>query len=260
MCYTGSKTVLNTVAFSLHQNHILLVYHTFRSATDVKMYRIELHKRVKQLFELFYHLGIWNRGDQATVKEKRIKFFYSIYYFLFPISLVAGAAKSNSSDEFVFLLESAVMVAVGSIKLYYIIWKQKGFTELCHRISSYSFGNLEEFTLVNRKVDSFATYAVFYFFSCVIIASAASGVVPFVGSENKLFFNVGFPMDYKNNEIAYWVAFLFLLTEILLSALIVSFSLMTWFLLFQCSVKYQVLGNQLLLLINFCQFLHLYFL
>lgn len=209
------------------------------------MYCVEMNKGVKQIFELFRRLGFWSRGEQATVTERRIKLFYSIFYFLFPISILAGAIKSESSDEFIFLLETSILTAVMSIKIQYTIWKQKEIDELSHRIGVYALDNHEDCNLVNRKLNTFVKVGAYFFFLCIIMASTVAFILPFVGNEKKLFFNIGFPFDWKNNAIAYWIAYVFLTTEIIISTLSVLFSLIMWFLMFNCSLKYEVLGNQL---------------
>lgn len=209
------------------------------------MYCVELHEGVKQIFEIFYRFGLWSRGEQATVTERRIKLFYSIYYLLFPISLLAGAIKSDNSDESILLLETSIIAVVMSIKLQYIIWKQNEIKELSHRIGFYSVDNHEEFTFVNRRLNTFMKVTTYFFFLCIVVASTAAVVVPIVGSERILFLNIGFPFDWKNNEIAYWIAFVFFTTEMIITALNILFSITMWYLLFNISLNYKVLGSQL---------------
>jgi len=209
------------------------------------MYRIELHERFNQMFELFYRVGFWSRGEQATVKERRKKNFYTIYHLLLPISLVAGSIKSDSSNESIFLLETAILAAVMSMKLQYIIWKQKEIVELCQRIGFYDVDDNEEFTLLNRKLNIFINVAVYFFYLTFAVACATCGIAPFVGGKKQLFFNIGFPLDYNNSESAHWMAIIFLSTEVILTGLALLFYIIMWYLLLNCSLKYQVLGNQL---------------
>lgn len=57
--------------------------------------------------------------------------------------------------------------------------------------------------------------------------------------------NVAFPLDWKNNEIAYWMANAFFFTEITLTILSVLFSVIIRSLLISSSLRYEILGCQI---------------
>lgn len=69
-------------------------------------------------------------------------------------------------------------------------------------------------------------------------------VVPFIGCEKKLFFNIGFPLDYTKSEAGFWIAFAFTFIAVLLFNLSVLFSIMVWYLLMNFSVKYELFENK----------------
>lgn len=209
------------------------------------MYRVEVHKTINQFMELFYRLGFWHCGDDPTVKETRMKQFYSIYYFLFPISLMAGAIKSDNKNESIFLVEIAILAAVMSVKMFYIIWNKREIIDLLHTIGIYSIEDHKDFGLVNHKLKSFMKFVTVLLCGIFICGACVVLVVPFLGNEKKLYFNVGFPLDYKNNEVAYWVAFTFFSTEIILSDIAFLFTIMIWYLMLNCGLKYEILGNQM---------------
>lgn len=57
------------------------------------------------------------------------------------------------------------------------------------------------------------------------VAACITLVVPFIGSDKIVFLNIGFPFDYKNNEIAYLIAVLYTFLEVSLAVVSVSFSI-----------------------------------
>lgn len=209
------------------------------------MYSVQLDKRINQIISLFYRFGLWHRGDEATVRESRLKLFYSCYYFLFPISLVTGAFSSDNPDDFVFLLEVAIGTTVLAVKILYIIWRKEQILELLNRICVYSVEDHEGLTIVNNKLKMLmkfvAIFIPFVWFTgvcCVLVA-------PFLGSERSLFFNIAFPLDWKNNEIAYWITFVFLVTQVILSLILSLFGVIIWYIMINCSLRYDILGHQI---------------
>lgn len=197
------------------------------------------------MISFFHRIGFWQREDESTVRGTSIKILYSIYYLLCSVSLIAGAISSDNKDESIFLTESAIMGVVVSVKLFYITWEKKQIIELLRRIGVYSIEAEENFTLVNKKLRNFMNIVTVVL--CYIYFGVASSgfVAPFIGKERKLFFNIGFPFDYKNNEIAFWIAYAFVCSEIVLAEFVFLLSVIIWFLLINCSVQYEVLGNRI---------------
>lgn len=209
------------------------------------MYSHQVHGVINQIMELFYRLGLWHHGDEATVKETTTKLFYFIFYLLFPISLIAGAITSNNAGEPIFLLQAAVMFIVLAMKLFYIIWKKEQIIELLCQIDVFSFEDHIEYTLVSQKLKSFMKFVIVFFVNVCFGCGCAVVVVPFVGSEKKLFYNIAFPFDYKNNEIAFCLAFAFVFLEVIITMISILFSIIIWYLMFTASLMYNTLGIEL---------------
>lgn len=207
------------------------------------MYFIEISNGINNIISLFYRLGLWHRGDEPTVKETRIKVFYLVYHLLFPISLMAGAITCDSTDEFIFLAEVSIAVAVLSMKLFFLVWKKKQILEMLNGICVYSIEDKDQFTQVNDKLKRFMDFvSLLLFFFCA--GGCYSTVVPIFGSDKELFYKIGFPLDYTN-KIAFWMATAFIFTETVLSIIAISFSVTIWYSMLNCALRYKVLGNQI---------------
>lgn len=211
---------------------------------DIKdMFRIEIHKNINRIIVFFYRLGFWHRGDGKLLA----KIFFSIYYTLFPISTLAGAiSKYNEMESKVLLVESAMISIPLLMKLLYVIWKKREILELLNRICVYHIDNAEVFTAVNDKLNTFMAFASLLLCSAGLSTVSISFIVPFVGRERNLFLRVGFPLDWRNNDLSYWVAFMFVCTQMAFSAILVSFSIMIWYLMANCSWRYEILGQQVM--------------
>lgn len=210
------------------------------------MYRVELHKIIGQIISFFYHVGLWHRGDQETVGERRLKWFYLIYYCLGPIALVTGAYSNANVDEKMFAIEVAIMTTVALVKLWYIVWRKCEILDLLNRICDYQVEDREIFAAVNDKLKKFmnmmSVILCYTYFCQAIMAS----VLPALGaSERNLFFAIGFPLDWRNNQLAYWLACLFILTEVVLTGITLLFTVIVWYLMANCSWRYDALGQQM---------------
>lgn len=231
----------------MHLN-IFLVHHLTNKGTDVsilEMYCIELQDGIYKAMDGYSRLGFWHRVDGATVEKTRIKIFYSIYILFLPISLMAGAIASDSKDDAMLLAVTAIISTVMVVRLYCLMWRQNEIYDLLLRIGVYSVKDEDVFTNVDKKLKMFMKLNTYFFCYSCFMAFCVNLIAPFIGSDNNLFFNIGFPLDYKNNDFAYWIAILFLTTETSLTAAAVLFSIVIWYLLFNCGLRYQVLGSEL---------------
>lgn len=72
------------------------------------MYSVEIPKGINNIISLFCRIGIWHRGDVATVRETRIKIFYTVSYLVYAASLMTGTFESQNQDEAIFLADIAI--------------------------------------------------------------------------------------------------------------------------------------------------------
>lgn len=209
------------------------------------MFTVEVDTLINSIIETYHRFGFCHRGDEATVKETIIKLFYSIYYIVFIISLMSGGYISEDIDESIFLFEAGIIASVVLAKLFYLIWKKKEVLELLNWICVYSIEDHGQFNLVKGKLKSFRKLLTFAIFLLYFTNFCMSLIVPFVGNEKKVFVNFGFPMDYTNNVVGFWLAFTFFATEMAVTSFGMMFHALTWYIMFNCSLRYEVLGHRI---------------
>lgn len=209
------------------------------------MYTIKVPRIINLIIGSFYRLGLWHRENETTISATLMKLFYSIYHLLFPLSLFVNGSNITNKDESIFLIEMGFVFAVLSLKLLYIIWGKAEILQLVDRIGVYSLADSGQFTLADDTLKSFNK--ITKLFICIIYVTniLATLIVPFVGSKKKLFFDIAFPLDHKNDEFAFWLAFVFLSSEIFVSVIAFLFSAFTWYLMISCSLRYEILGLQI---------------
>lgn len=122
------------------------------------------------------------------------------------------------------------------MRLFFIIWRQNEIFELLHRIDVYLIKEEQDFTVIANKLKSFTKWITYFYSYAIFMGVCITVGVPFIRSKKNLFLNVGFPLDYKNDEISFWIVFLFVFTETSLSISSVSYSIIIWYLMFNCAL------------------------
>ena len=197
------------------------------------------------MISFFYRMGFWHRGDEPTTKELVFKYGYCIYLFAFIISVMVGAITSESKDESIFLTEVVILSTVLLDRLWTLVWRQNEILELLNRICIFSIRCDDDVKFVNEKSNRFSRFASALIICLTVANCCEVTVLPFIGSEKTLFLKIGFPLDWRNNEIAYWIANFFILTEIMFTIVPVLYAMTVWYLMLICSLRYVVLGNEL---------------
>ncbi|XP_037040293.1 odorant receptor 43a-like [Bradysia coprophila] len=115
---------------------------------------------------------------------------------------------------------------------------------LLNRICVFTIRNDEDFAFFNVKVEKFIKFAIV--FACATIAGVLGCIVfPFVGNEKSLILDIAFPLDWRNSEIGFWMAYIFFVTGLVLTLPAMAFSVLIWYLLLHCSLRYNVLGSEI---------------
>lgn len=209
------------------------------------MYTIQLHRRINNLMEVLRKVRLWHSGDQATATETRIKLFYSIYLLLFLISLIAGGCTSDNRHESIHLILTAAIVLVAFTRLLHLVWKRNDIVELLHRICVHYVDDEGQLAIVNEKLDAFVKFAVVLACSNLLLNICCGIGVPLLGAERNQVFNVGFPFDWRTNDVVYWIEFVFIFIGVLLASSTLLFSILTWYLYLNLVLKYDVLASRL---------------
>lgn len=198
------------------------------------------------MISYFHHIGLWRPkdDDKPSVKELGIKLFYCIWYTLYPISLIVGVFTGEKGDESIFLAEISDLITVLSVKMWILVWQQKEIRRLFNRICIFTIRNHDDFQFVNRKLNKFMRFVTGLFLS-LSMSGVCIAVVPFIGSERNIIFKIAFPLDWKNDEYAFFAVNFFLFTQIIFTLTAYSFSIIIWYLMLNCSLRYEVLGNEL---------------
>ncbi|XP_037040269.1 odorant receptor 94a-like [Bradysia coprophila] len=210
------------------------------------MHSIKIHKLIAVIIAFLHRYDFWHQGDKpATARQLKTKSFYCIYYFMSVIATSMGAIKNEKVEQTIFLTEVSIGVAVDVVKLWILIWKQNEIQGLLKRICEFEVRNDEDYNAYNDKLGRFVKFLIVFLIAVFVCSFIQSVFIPAFGSEKILFFEIAFPLDYRNNEVAFWMATVFLFTETVLTIIAVFFSILIWYLLLNCSLRYEVLASEM---------------
>lgn len=191
-------------------------------------------------------MGVWSSGNEKTVREKTLKFFYTFYFPLGILSLITGAIATDDTSESIFLTQISINCVVLQSKLLYLVWRKSEIQEMLSRVCCYNVHDHEELTLINDKLGKLLTFSAIVFGSVYFSEFTSVVIVPIqFHNENKLFFSIGFPLDWRNDKFAYWSADIFLATHMIIVTIALLFSVIVWYLMANCGLRYKVLGQQI---------------
>nr|QGW45382.1 odorant receptor 9 [Bradysia odoriphaga] len=204
------------------------------------MHYIEVHTFINQILSVFYRIGFWTREDEKSPIKLRIKWFYVIYHSMVVMSAGMASLQNENKDDSILLIETALVNAVLTVKLWLTMWKQRKICELLEQICSFTVRDRETFEFVNGKLKKFINLIKIFIWIVVSLATCEV-MAPFVG-EKKLFFNIALPFDWKKNDFNYLLANAYICSEIILACLSILMTIVLWYIMFNCSLRYQVLG------------------
>lgn len=188
---------------------------------------------------VYFMLRFWTNKNGIT----SLQIFYCTYYTSFIVLLFLGAFEAGNDDEVIFLAVATVVGTVKLYRMYCIVWKQNEIFKYMHSFDVDRTNDFEVFSRANQKLKKMMSFASFFmwmmFFALLIIVS-----LPFVFDEKILIFNVAFPLDYKTNPSAFWVAHVYVSMGTFLSLTCCFFVITMGYLMMKFVIKYEILGSQ----------------
>lgn len=207
------------------------------------MNKVELNQTLRRITKIFYLIGVWRTEQEPEFRSTGRKLFYMMYYILFQVFLVTCAILSESRNEAFFLGAVEVFLSVVTIKLMYLLWKKDDIYEfLFDSIVSQLFVNSDTSEIVNdlknflKFLDSYLLMLVVSFIFYIV------STLPMFTDGRKLPFFIKFSMVGRYSEIIYWTAYAFVICGIAFGFTCTLLSTLIWYIMFNYSLKYRLLG------------------
>lgn len=212
---------------------------------DIKlteMYTIQIHPTYRRIIAIFIECGIWRNGEISR------KLFYLFNMILFQMLIVTCAWISDDKNESLFLAQVEISALVMMVKLIYLLWnKDMILLFLSEAIVTHYITDYEVFVQVKKKIKKFMRFVHVYI---AVMASVVFLLVisplPIFSSDRKLPMFIVYSFDWKYSEVIYWLIYSPFTFQIFLIFATNLLTVIIWYILFNLSIKYKILGNQLM--------------
>lgn len=213
------------------------------------MYDVEIHSVVLKILFVFHTFGMVkneneNVEQESTLRKIARKLLCLITTISLFVSLLFGAILSGDNTS-IFSLVVAIPTAVIAVKQIYIFWNEKQFYQLLNGICVHSFPAKDQSTECVEKLKKFMKFVQFY--SLMVITSfilLLISTLPAFSNERRLPLVVWLPFDWKDSHILFWIAYAFVVIGLTINIAVIIFTTIIWYLMLNCSIKYEVLGDQ----------------
>lgn len=203
---------------------------------------IEVPPLINQIISVFYFMRLWRR-DHVSYFSKLVQIVVYMYY---PVSLMAAAFTNDDETQQVFSIVASILAYVITARLYYILWKKDEILEFVDKFCSHSILDNDLYNRVNNRISTFmkAILLVELIVTFCIVGLAVTSL-PIFTNGKKLPLNVYFPLDWEHNELIYWIAFVLLVYEFVLTLVCMLQTAIVSYLMMCCAIKFETLGIEL---------------
>lgn len=207
--------------------------------TDIEM---GIDPLIQRLIGVYYASGIWQND-----KESKLGNFARILIFLFctfsyPMAFIVGGVVSDDLEDSVFLWTFGIIIAVLEFKGFYVFFEKDTILTLLNATCIQSVPNNEQLLRkVNKTLNIFKKCSVAF----LVVSTCLTSIIIIFSSPlitHKMPFNIWFPFDYEKSRSARWTVHFFVFVNEVYVMIVSFLSSITWYIMFNCSIKYDVLG------------------
>lgn len=208
--------------------------------------QIEIHPLIQQIIRAYYKFGVWQYEDAKWYRKLGRIIIFLLGSIGFTTALIGGSLIAEDYNQSLYLLTAGIIVGVLIFKTYLNYAKGSQILTVLHAISLHSVPNSDELPYqVNRKLNNFKKLAIFFLgIVFVILFTFLILYCPIITSEKRLPFNIWFPFDWKRYTLAHWLAYSYIIFCLTFNSFICLLTLIIWYILLNCSIKYQILGQR----------------
>lgn len=207
------------------------------------MYYIDIPDTINRLIEAYCLFGFWNKG-KATYLKNGLQIFHFTYFVLLLISTSLGAWIADDKDDSILSMVISIQFTVHAFRMYCMIFNQKEIIVLIQEIGKQFTNDHNEFMQVSNKM-KVTMQLVNSFIVMLVSAIVFIAAIPTFTSEKKLAFYIAIPLDWKNSETEYWLTHAYIVVGSTYAIVCGIFTLIIWYLMINCAIKYEMLGRQL---------------
>ncbi len=205
-----------------------------------------MHPTFCRIIRIFYVFGFWQNTKTWTFRKAARKFLYLLNMILFQTMIVTCACINDNKSESLFLIQVEITAIVMTVKLLYILRNKDNILSF---LSDSTVVNCctdsGMYVQVNQKVKKFIKF-IHVYLAMVAFVVILLIISPFFTSYKMLPMFIIYSFDWKYSELIYWIIYSPLAFQFFLIFVINLFTVIIWYVMFNCSIRYEILGYQLM--------------
>ncbi len=203
---------------------------------------MEIDPSIQRIMELYYAVGIWQNNSSGCKSRKFIRVSVFLFFAIsYPVAMAGGLASNDFRDN-IIIFTIRVVVAVFAFKGFYIFFKQDEILSLLNSTCIQSVRH-NDCLLKNTLHSLHKCCAIFVVLSTLLTLIIIILSTPLYSY--KLSIYISFPLVYEIRNAAHWMTHSFVLINDLFVFLVSFISSIMWYVILNCSVQYNILGNRL---------------
>lgn len=198
-----------------------------------------------RLVVLLFLIDIWQKDGESSLRCLIKRVLHFIYIISFLTFFLTCAVRSDNAGEKCFLANCTLLVAITTLKAYFIIWKKEEIlTFLCDYIVSHDcLTDQEESVEVAKKMKKVEKFSLNYI-KLLLFTLLSFVIFPLFNVEKTLPGFITFQSDSEYATIFYYVAYAHLTLCAILGYIYCFLMLFIWYIMWNYAIEYKLIGNR----------------
>lgn len=208
-----------------------------------KMYKLELHQTLCKITQVFEYTGIWPDGSEPIYRQLMKKIGFQFFIFSTTVFLCANTILCDDKNGSAIFTQLTISSIVLCQKCLYLIYKKREIIEfLFDPILSHATEECIEYDQFSGKIKKFMI--AIHVYLCAVVISLSFNILYSFFTEEKmlpLFIHV----SWQVSEPVHWILCVSFSFSMILYNVVSLFNVLLWYIMFNYSLAYLVLGNKL---------------
>lgn len=212
----------------------------------------KINRLLRGFEKAFYIFGLLPMVEYTMCYKIYSFTIFAIFYVIFSILSTLEAVFNDNLEDAMFsiLLSIAVWCIMFRMVVFYrkrhVIEKLLIDTHVFADVNNYCTEKKEQYSSVLKKLDTFVDFAykMYCMFTVTVLMMM---IVPLFSSEKVLLIKIWVPfnVDWKSNDLAFWLIYIYTNTCMALFATSIGRCLFVWHIMLNISLKFEILGYRL---------------
>lgn len=192
---------------------------------------------------IYEFMRVWQKDDTPPLRKTIIKIIISTVYTSFPTILTVVAFCYDDLTEMVNTGLMAILEAVATLKLFYLIYKQKEILDMLNDpLVSHSIEDKSEYDDCNRKIKRIVRMIAAYLITLTL--SLDFNIINQIFTNDKVMpLFIRYAM--RDSKPLYWVSFVFCGASCTFCNISNYANIIIWYIMLNYAIEYELLGNRM---------------